>query len=127
NRASIAAADQQSNMKCYVVLAAIALCVVVFRSAYEQTGNTIALWLQDDVDRSIFGGLIIPMTWFQALNPLLVFVLTPLLVARWTRLGARGREPSAVSKMAMGAAIVACAFALLSIVAGTFERTGAVA
>ena len=36
------------------------------------------------VDRAI-GSFEIPMTWFQSLNPLLVIVMTPLLLARWRR------------------------------------------
>ena len=58
----------------------IGLCVMVFRGAYEQSGNTIALWADVGLDRAA-GAFTIPMTWFQALNPLLVIFLTPLLVA----------------------------------------------
>lgn len=98
------------------VLALIALCVVLFRGAYEQTGNTIALWADSGIDRHLAGGFTIPMTWFQALNPLLVIALTPLLVARWTRQANRGAEPTSARKMAMGATGVALAYLLLAIV-----------
>ena len=67
-----------------LALVAIGLCVMVFRGAYEQSGNTIALWADVGLDRAA-GGFTIPMTWFQALNPLLVIFLTPLLVMRWTK------------------------------------------
>jgi POT family proton-dependent oligopeptide transporter len=53
------------------------------------------------------------MTWFQALNPLLVFLMTPLLLARWRK----RTEPAATRKMATGAFIVALAYALLAGVA----------
>src|SRR5688572_14167755 len=56
------------------------------------------------------------MTWFQALNPLLVIFLTPLLVMRWTKQASSGREPSPARKMALGAFAVASAFALLACV-----------
>jgi POT family proton-dependent oligopeptide transporter len=98
------------------VLMLVGLCVMLFRGAYEQTGNTIALWADSGVDRHVASGLAIPMTWFQALNPLLVIVLTPLLVARWTRQANRGAEPTPARKMAMGATGVALAFLLLAIV-----------
>ena len=98
------------------VLVLVGLCVMLFRGAYEQTGNTIALWADTGIDRHVAGSLAIPMTWFQALNPLLVIVLTPLLVARWTRQANRGLEPTPARKMAMGAAGVALAFLLLAIV-----------
>lgn len=94
-----------------VALAGVWAAVVVFRIAYEQTGNTIALWADQGVTRNVVsGGWAIPMTWFQSLNPLLVFLLTPPLVANWTWRAARGRDWSAARKMTLGAGIVCVAF-----------------
>ena len=98
-----------------LALLAIGLCVVVFRGAYEQTGNTIALWADSGIDRHL-GGFVIPMTWFQSLNPFLVIFLTPLLVLRWTGQAGRGREPSPAKKMSLGAFFVASAFLMLALV-----------
>ena len=95
------------------LLVAIGLFVVLFRAAYEQTGNTLALWIAHGVDRRILGGEI-RTTWFQAINPALVFLLTPVLIARWTRQARRGREPAPIRKMAMGAGFLAAAYLLLS-------------
>jgi len=99
----------------YLLLLAVGLAVTVFRAAYEQVGNTVALWAGSGVDRSV-GTLTIPMTWFISLNPLLVMVLTPLLLARWRRRAAIGREHSRLQKMAIGALIVACAYLVLALV-----------
>lgn len=99
-----------------LVLCAIALTVMLFRGAYEQVGNTIALWADSGVDRRITGTLSIPMTWFQALNPLLVIVLTPLFVAHWMRQARKGREPTPARKMSLGAMGVALAYLLLATV-----------
>jgi POT family proton-dependent oligopeptide transporter len=96
-----------------LALLSIGLCVMVFRGAYEQSGNTIALWADVGLDRAV-GSFTIPMTWFQALNPLLVIFLTPLLVMRWTKQAGAGREPSPARKMAMGAFTVAAAFVMLA-------------
>ena len=98
-----------------VLLVTIALIVVVFRGAYEQMGNTFAIWADQGVDRRISAGLTIPMTWFQSLNPMFVFLLTPVLVIWWTRAGRRGRDPSPLVKMAMGAALVAAAYLMLAL------------
>ncbi|XHS78269.1 peptide MFS transporter [Burkholderiaceae bacterium UC74_6] len=94
----------------------VALAVVVFRSAYEQSGNTYAVWADARVDRHLFGWLV-PASWLQALNPLFVFAFTPFLVAAWRRAALRGREPTSISKMALGAAGVALSFALLAALA----------
>jgi POT family proton-dependent oligopeptide transporter len=97
----------------YILLLAIGLAVTVFRGAYEQVGNTVALWTATGVDRAA-GAFTIPMTWFQSLNPLLVILMTPALLARWKRRAAAGREHSPMQKMAIGAIIVAAAYLLLA-------------
>jgi POT family proton-dependent oligopeptide transporter len=97
-------------------LAAVALCVVIFRGAYEQAGNTLALWIDQGVDRSA-SHFVIPMTWFQSLNPLIVIFFTPVLLAFWQRRAAAGRDQSPARRMALGAAIVAGAFVMLAVVA----------
>lgn len=104
------------------LLFAIGLAVTIFRGAYEQVGNTVALWADSGVDR-VAAGWTIPMTWFQSLNPLLVMAMTPPLLALWRARAARGGEDRPLRKMAVGAAIVAGAFVLLAMVAWGGERT----
>jgi POT family proton-dependent oligopeptide transporter len=96
-----------------LVLLVIGAIVTVFRGAYEQMGNTVALWAQVGIDRRA-GSLTIPMTWFQSLDPMLVFLMTPALLAYWRRCAMRGSEPTAIRKMVWGALIVAVAYLLLA-------------
>ncbi len=110
-----------SRRDTFMLLLAVGLAVTVFRGAYEQVGNTVALWIEG-VNRHV-GGREIPMTWFQSLNPLLVIVLTPFLLARWRRRANAGREHSPLQKMAAGALIVGAAYALLAI-ASALAPTG---
>jgi proton-dependent oligopeptide transporter, POT family len=100
----------------FMLLGAIGLAVTVFRGVYEQVGNTVALWADTGIDRTI-ASMTIPMTWFQSLNPLLVILMTPPLLAFWRRRAAASREHSSMQKMAIGALIVAAAYLLLAIVA----------
>jgi POT family proton-dependent oligopeptide transporter len=100
----------------FLLLFAIGIAVTVFRGAYEQVGNTVALWADVGVDRTTTA-LTIPMTWFQSLNPLLIFLITPVLLARWRRSANAGKPQSSMRKMAMGALIVGAAYLLLAIVA----------
>jgi proton-dependent oligopeptide transporter, POT family len=115
---AVSAAEEargRSLGRTYLLLLGIGLSVTVFRSAYEQVGNTVALWADSGVDRAA-GAFVIPMTWFQSLNPLLVMLMTPPLLIWWRRRAEAGREPSPVRKMALGALIVAGAYVLLSVV-----------
>ena len=96
-----------------------ALLVLVFPlSLYwacnEQWGNTMALWSIDNTDRVIDLFLWrgeIPWTWFQALNPFVIFVGTPLVLALWKGQGAR--QPSSTMKMVMGCLLMTAANLLM--------------
>ena len=99
----------------FLLLLAIGLAVTVFRGAYEQIGNTFALWMRDDVNRTIAGGEIGAAMWFS-LNPLLVMLMTPVLLRRWRLQSERGRELSVMHKMAVGALLVAGSYLLVAAV-----------
>jgi len=98
----------------FLLLLSIGLAVTVFRGAYEQIGNTFALWMRDDVNRTIGGTEVGAAMWFS-LNPLLVMLMTPLLLARWKRQSERGRELSVMHKMAVGSLLVAGSYLLIAL------------
>src|SRR5436190_4123038 len=100
------------------ILALLALFVptTLFWATYEQQGNTIALWADDHTNRSI--NLLIwhgeiPVTWFQAFNPFMIFAFTPFVLALWKRQAERGSEPSTVLKMALGCFGVALSYLVM--------------
>ena len=97
-----------------MALGLVALVVVIYRAAYEQQGNSVALWIEG-VDRHV-GAWTIPMTWFQSLNSLIIFVAAPFLAARWTRSAAGGREVPPLRRMAFGAALGAGSYVWLALV-----------
>lgn len=101
------------NRRMIAALAAVAIAVTIFRGAYEQVGNTIALWSDNGIDRSL-GGMVIPMTWFQSLNSLFVMAFTPLLLVWWRRNAEKGIVDSSVRRMSKGAMIVAAAYATIA-------------
>jgi POT family proton-dependent oligopeptide transporter len=109
------------------VMALILLCVptTLFWATYEQQGNTINLWAQDFTDRRLIPGLLnweIPVTWFQAFNPFMIFAFTPLVVAYWATQAKRQKEPTTVKKMAYGNFLLAVSYLIM---AGAAYLTGA--
>jgi POT family proton-dependent oligopeptide transporter len=90
------------------------LPVGLYWGCYEQQGNTIALWVDQYTNRQVLGGEI-PVTWFQSLNPFMIFAFTPFIVAFWRRQGSR--EPSTVAKMAIGCLLNALAYLVLAVAA----------
>ena len=98
-----------------LLLLGIAIAVTIFRGAYEQVGNTVALWADSGVDRRA-GDFVIPMTWFQSLNPLFVMLMTPPLLAYWRRRALTDPHQALVKRMALGAMIVGASYVLLAAV-----------
>jgi POT family proton-dependent oligopeptide transporter len=96
-----------------LLLFGLGVAVTVFRSAYEQIGNTVALWADTGVDKQA-GHFAIPMTWFISINPLCVMLLTPALLAYWRRREAAGASEGPTQRMATGALIVGASYLLLA-------------
>ena len=103
------------NRRIWWLLLGVGVAATIFRGAYEQIGNTLPLFIESGVDRAA-GGLEIPMTWFQSLNPLMVIAMTPLLLMAWRRRADAGRETPPAIRMAIGALLVAAAYVLLAAV-----------
>ena len=85
---------------------------IVFWSVYEQQGNTMALWADANTDRMILGWEM-PASWFQSFNPLMIFILVPVLNMFWGWQDRHGKEPSSVAKMGIGCILLAVAFLVL--------------
>jgi POT family proton-dependent oligopeptide transporter len=93
-------------------LMSICIFVIVFWIAYEQQGNTLALWADEDTDRHI-GGWEIPATLFQSLNPLFIFLCTPLVTRLWAWQSRKGREPDSILKMSIGCILLGISFLIM--------------
>jgi POT family proton-dependent oligopeptide transporter len=108
------AALRPDEMRRLAALAILCAPVTLFWAVYEQQGNTIALWADGFTDRKLpIVNFEIPTTWFQAFNPLMIFAFTPPLLALWARQSRRAREPSTITKMAIGCLGLALANAIL--------------
>lgn len=89
-----------------------------FWTAYSQLGGTVALWIDGSVDRTLQMGSFrfeVPSAWFQSVNPLLVFVLAPLVTWRWRTHDARASAAIDIRKMTLGAVFLAISFAVLAL------------
>lgn len=110
--------------RAFLGIAWLFLPSALFWAAFEQQGNTIAIWAEQFTDRGVnlFGWRgEIPVTWFQAFNPLMIFLFTPPLVAFWGWLARRGWEPSTVRKLSFGCLGVAASFAVMALAAAVSD------
>lgn len=93
------------------IIGLVILCLlnVVFWGVYEQQGNTLQLFADRNADWHIFG-FQMPSTWFQAFNPMFIFLFAPLLNMFWSWQSNRNREPGSVIKMGIGCILLGVGF-----------------
>jgi POT family proton-dependent oligopeptide transporter len=110
--AAVAGPRGRDDWRAIGALMALLLPVSLFWATYEQQGNTIALWADQYTDRHVWSTFEIPVTWFQALNPFMIFAFTPFVMALWRWQGRR--EPSTVAKMAIGSFLNAASWLIMA-------------
>jgi POT family proton-dependent oligopeptide transporter len=86
---------------------------IVFWMFYFQLGTSFNFLAENWVDRTMFGGWVFPVGWFQSVSPLAIIVLAPLVAITWTMLAARHREPSIPRKFGLGLVFNGLGFAVL--------------
>ena len=117
--AKAAAVKQRMTGEEWMRVAAICVaCFIVaaFWAVYEQQGNTLQLWA-DQNTRWMFFGWEMPSTWYQAFNPFMIFTFTPFLTSFWAFQSARNQEPSSLTKMAMGCVLLGLGFIIMIVAA----------
>jgi len=105
-------------------LMAVCLFSVAFWAAYEQQGNTLALWADAHTNRLILGWEF-PASWFQSLNPAFIFLGTPFVTSFWSWQSGRHGEPSAIAKMAIGCFLLCLGFLVMVPAAWLYAAQGA--
>ncbi len=100
-----------------VIWALVGLCAlnVPFWAVYEQQGNTMQTWADKNTVWPTIGHWQIPTSWFQSFNPLMIMLLTPVVNAVWDWQYRRGKEPSTVSKMAIGSLVLGLSFVVMAL------------
>ena len=93
-------------------LVVLMMFTIIFWGVYEQQGNTLALWADMNTDRHILGWEM-PASWFQALNPAMIILVTPVITSFWSWQARRGSEPSSVAKMAFGCTLLGGSFVVM--------------
>lgn len=82
-----------------MVVGVLFIASALFWSIFEQAGSTLNLFADRSTDNRLFG-LPFPSSWFQSVNSICLYALTPFFVWLWVRLG--DRDPSPVSKFSVG-------------------------
>ena len=103
----------------------LGLFVVFFWMGFEQAGGTMSLFADQQTDRLVFGWEV-PASYFQAINPLAIVALGPLLSMMWTRIDASRYAIPTPAKMGLGMIILGLGFILLAIADARSQTVGKV-
>jgi POT family proton-dependent oligopeptide transporter len=99
-------------------LVAVFGVVIFFWFSFHQNGLTLTYFAKDYTDLSaikfsFFGIKIVGAELFQSVNPFFVVFLTPIIVAFFAWLRAKGQEPSTPKKIAIGMFIAALGYVVM--------------
>ncbi|WP_114809582.1 peptide MFS transporter [Paraburkholderia kururiensis] len=113
------------------LIAALVLTLqsILFFIFYQQMSTSLTLFALRNVD-PLFSVAGVPLfSWsaaqFQALNPIWIMILSPLLATLYTRLASNGRDVPVAGKFAAGFAVVAAGFFVFA-VSGRYAVDGRV-
>ncbi len=99
--------------------------VVFFWMGFEQAGGTMNLFADKQTDRHL-GGWEIPASYFQAINPMGIVLMGPILAMLWTRLDQSRFKLAAPAKMGIGMIILGLGFIVLAIAQTEADTIGKV-
>jgi proton-dependent oligopeptide transporter, POT family len=102
---------KEERQRIFVIIVLVIACAM-FWAGFEQAGSSLNLFADRYTIRD-FGGLQIPASWFQSLNPAFIILLAPLYSMLWIALARRHLEPSTPAKFALGLLILGCGFAVM--------------
>jgi POT family proton-dependent oligopeptide transporter len=90
-----------------IALIVIFLVVIAFWMVFHQQQTTLTYWANNNTNWNVSGIV------SNAINPIWVLLLTPLLVLFWQSLDRKGKEPSTPTKMAIGMCLTGLSFFVL--------------
>jgi POT family proton-dependent oligopeptide transporter len=112
-----------------IVVGAIFLtaALTIFHSiAYYQNSNICLIWIHEHVNLTL-PGFTVPVSWFNSIDSFVSIISVPALFALWRWQASRGREPTEIGKMGLGAWMAAAANLLLAICCVAFSHVSALA
>jgi len=95
------------------VLVVLFVGAAMFWSGFEQAGSSFSLFAKEHTDRVVWGWEI-PASWIQAVNPLLIIILSPFFAALWVNLAKRNLVLSTPLKFGLGLLQLSMGFVVLS-------------
>lgn len=102
-----------------IALIIFMLINVVFWACFEQAGTSLTLFADRNVDRTLWGDVLMPASTTQVFNPLFIIIFGSIFSWMWVKLSEVGKNPSIPMKFSFGIAQLGLGF-LVTILGAIF-------
>jgi len=105
----------KEDLKKIIYIGVLSIFVIFFWVGFEQAGGSLTLFANNSVDRD-FLGFIIPASFFQSINPLIIILIGPMIASFWLRVDRSKSNINTPQKMGLGLLLLAGGFFLITLV-----------
>jgi len=105
----------KEDLKKIIYIGVLSLFVIFFWVGFEQAGGSLTLFANNSVNRNLLG-FIIPASFFQSINPLIIILIGPMIANFWLRVDRSKNSISTPQKMGLGLLLLAGGFFLITLV-----------
>ena len=102
----------KDDIKKILYISILSLFVIFFWVGFEQAGGSLTLYASNSVDRNLLG-FVIPASFFQSINPLIIILVGPLIANLWLRIDRGNRKINTSQKMGIGLILLSAGFFLI--------------
>ena len=102
----------KEDIKKIFYIGTLSLFVIFFWVGFEQAGGSLTLYASNSVNRNFFG-FIVPASFFQSINPLIIILLGPLIANFWLRIDRSDHKINTSQKMGIGLILLSAGFFLI--------------
>ena len=114
--------SSKDDLRKILYIGILSIFVIFFWVGFEQAGGSLTLFANNSVDRNFFG-FIIPASFFQSINPLIIILIGPMVANFWLRLDQSKSNINTSQKMGLGLLLLASGFFLIMLVNNSNETS----
>ncbi len=104
---------REKERVCVIII--LFLSSAMFWAGFEQAGSSFNLFADRHTARNIdLFAYVIPTSWFQALGPIFIITLAPVMASLWVALARRHLNPSLPVKFGLGLILLGLGFVVMA-------------
>ena len=112
----------KKDIKRIAYIGILSIFVIFFWMGFEQAGGSLTLFANNSVDRN-FLGFVIPASFFQSINPLIIILIGPMIANFWLSVDRSKNKINTSQKMGLGLLLLASGFFLIMLVNNSSETS----